>query len=133
MAQSVLLRSRFLRRACQGAVAAGIAFLLVSAFGGIAGLPWLPCILIGGAYSVMMNSARGAYLDQAMTAGALGFPVWGLLLSFRSDRGMQFSAEAMRPSITAAKFGAFGLLKPPHVHAGEGRPGRPPGLPPPSR
>ncbi len=46
-----------------------------------------------------------------MTAGALGFPIWGLLLPFRSSTGMQWSAEAMRadfPALVAWIF--FGVV-----------------------
>lgn len=99
--QSVLLESRFLRRACLGALAAVIASLFVSAFGGSSGRALLPRILVGIAYSVLVTPVPGAYLEQAMTAGALGFPIWGLLLPFRSNRGMQWSAEAMRADFPA--------------------------------
>ena len=111
MALSVLSGSRFLRRACLGAVAAVIASLLVSAFGASSGLGFLVHVFIGIAYSVMMTPARGAYLEQAMTAGTLGFPIWGLLLPFKSNRGMQWSAEAMQadfPALVAWIF--FGVV-----------------------
>lgn len=111
MEQSVLSGSRFLRRACLGAPAAVIASLLVSTFGRTSGWGLLAHVFIGIAYSVMMTPARGVYLEQAMTAGALGFPIWGLLLPFSSNRGMQWSADAMRadfPALVAWIF--FGVV-----------------------
>jgi hypothetical protein len=72
-----------------------------TAFGGVSGVGLLPRILVGIAYSIMMTPGAGAYLDQAITAGALGFPTWGLLLPFRPAGAMQWTAETMRANFPA--------------------------------
>jgi NADH dehydrogenase len=110
-AQGSLSLSQFLRRACLGAMAAVISSLFVSVFGGASGVGLVPRIFVGIVYSIMMTPDPGAYMDQAMTAGALGFPIWGLLLPFRSPGAMQWTAETMRadfPALVAWVF--FGVV-----------------------
>lgn len=103
--------SRFLRRALLGAGAASLASLLVAAIGQTRSPELLWGAIAGIAYSVVVPPARGTYLEQAMTAGALGFPVWGLLLPLKSPGHMRWSAEAMRvefPALVAWVF--FGIV-----------------------
>jgi hypothetical protein len=88
--------SRFLRRALLGAAAAFLASLLVAAIGQTRSPELLWGTIVGIAYSLVVPPARGTYMEQAMTAGAIGFPIWGLLLPLKSSGHMRWSAEAMR-------------------------------------
>lgn len=99
------------RRACVGAIAAALAFFVLSKSSIASGTAFPPCILAGIAYSMMVPPLRNAWLNQAMTGAVLGFPVWGLLLLFRSARGMQWTAESMRTDLPALVAGVlFGAL-----------------------
>jgi NADH dehydrogenase len=94
-----------------GAIASALAFLVLSKWSSASGAEFPRCLLVGIAYSMMVTPVRNAYLDQAMTGAAMGFPIWGLLLPFRSARGMQWTAETMRmdlPALVAWVF--FGAL-----------------------
>ena len=95
-----LSRSRYWRRALIGLVAGLISSALLAATLGniIAGL--LLGILIGAGYGIAFRPVAHAHIDGAMSAAALGIPLWCflsvILLPILSGRPVQWTAEGMR-------------------------------------
>ena len=62
----------------------------------------------GAGYSASLAPTRGTYVDNLMTGGALGVPLWGLLsviaIPLFANRAPEWTAEEMRthfPSLVA--------------------------------
>src|SRR5215467_8804929 len=62
-------------------------------------------IIVGAAYSASMSPTRGAYVDNMVTAAALGVPLWALIsvvaLPLVASKAPDWSAEQMRTHFPA--------------------------------
>lgn len=96
---------RYLRRMLIGILAGSIAGVaLVSTFPRpLIGV--LLAIVVGAAYSASMSPTRRAYVDNMMTAGALGVPLWALIsvvaMPLLASKSPDWSAEQMRTHFPA--------------------------------
>jgi NADH:ubiquinone reductase (H+-translocating) len=65
----------------------------------------LLAIIVGAAYSASVSNTRGAYVDNMMTAAALGVPLWGLIsvvaVPLIAHSAPDWSAEQMRTHFPA--------------------------------
>lgn len=89
-----------IRRAAIGATAGIVASApLNAALGHIPGVLMLGAVL-GAAYAVLTGPTPGAYLDNMLTAGAYGVPLWAVIsviaLPLASGQMPEWSAEQMR-------------------------------------
>jgi NADH dehydrogenase len=97
--------NRYVRRILLGVFAGGLASvaLVYTVPSPLAGA--LLATVVGAAYSVSMAQARGAYVDNMMTAAALGVPLWALIsvvaMPLLLHRAPDWSAEQMRTHLPA--------------------------------
>src|SRR5580658_20617 len=93
------------RRVVLGILAGGIAsaVLIYTISPPFAGA--LLAILVGAAYSASVSNTRGAYVDNMMTAAALGVPLWALIsvvaIPLVAHSAPDWSAEQMRTHFPA--------------------------------
>src|SRR5271169_5168945 len=96
---------RMIRRSLIGALAGGVASAALIATAGHAGVSLLLGATIGAAFALSAGPTPGAYLDNIMTAGALGVPLWGILsvitLPLLSGQKPEWSAAQMREHFPA--------------------------------
>jgi NADH dehydrogenase len=97
--------NRMILRSLIGALAGGAASAAVIATAGHAGVSLLLGATIGAAWALSAGPTPGAYLDNIMTAGALGVPLWGILsvitLPLLSGQMPEWSAAQMREHFPA--------------------------------
>jgi len=97
--------NRYVRRILLGIFAGGVASaaLIYAVPSPLAGA--LLAIVVGAAYSASIAHARGAYVDNMMTAAALGVPLWALVsvvaMPLLTSRAPDWSAEQMRTHFPA--------------------------------
>src|SRR5215510_8561658 len=111
--------NRTIRAAILGTIAGAIASTVLVLGLGHPGSTITLGIVVGTAYSASIQRTSHAYVDNLMTAGSLGIPLWGLVsvvaLPLVSGQKPEWSAEQMRaqfPALVAwVLFGAvLGLL-----------------------
>jgi NADH dehydrogenase len=92
--------NRIIRRSLIGTLAGAVASAALIATAGHAGLSLLLGAAIGAGFAASTGPMRGAYLDNMMTAGALGVPLWGIVsviaLPLLSGQMPEWSAAQMR-------------------------------------
>jgi NADH:ubiquinone reductase (H+-translocating) len=97
--------NRIIRRSMIGILAGGAASATLIATGGHVGLSLLPGAAIGATFAASIGQTPGAYLDNMMTSGALGVPLWGILsvitLPLLSGQMPEWSAAQMREHFPA--------------------------------
>ena len=97
--------NRMIRRSLIGALAGGAASAALIATAGHAGVSLLLGATIGAAFAVSTGPTPGAYLDNMMTAGALGVPLWGVVsvitVPLLSGQMPEWSAAQMREHFPA--------------------------------
>ena len=97
--------NRMIRRSLIGALAGGVASAALIATGGHVGLSLLLGAAIGAAFAASTGPTSGAYLDNMMTAGALGVPLWGIVdviaWPLLSGQMPEWSAAQMREHFPA--------------------------------
>ncbi|HZD51188.1 MAG TPA: NAD(P)/FAD-dependent oxidoreductase [Silvibacterium sp.] len=97
--------NRYLRRVVIGAIAGSVASAALVATLGHAGLVLLLGAALGAGFAVSTGPTPGAYLDNMMTAGAYGVPLWGVLsvivFPMLSGDMPEWSAEQMRAHFPA--------------------------------
>src|SRR3974390_2641151 len=91
---------RMIRRSVVGALAGGAASVALIATAGHAGLSLLLGAAVGAAFALSTGPEPGAFLDNVMTAGALGVPLWGIVsvitVPLLSGQMPEWSAAQMR-------------------------------------
>src|SRR3974390_2226706 len=97
--------NRMIRRSLIGALAGGAASAALVATAGHVGLSLLLGAAIGAAFALSTGPAPGAFLDNMMTAGALGVPLWGvvnvIVVPLLSGQMPEWSAAQMREHFPA--------------------------------
>ncbi len=97
--------NRMIRRSLIGALAGGAASAALIATAGHAGVSLLLGATIGAAFAVSTGPTPGDYLDNMMTAGALGVPLWGVVsvitLPLLSGQMPEWSSAQMREHFPA--------------------------------
>ena len=97
--------NRIIRRSMIGILAGGAASAALIATAGHVGISLLLGATIGAAFAVSTGRTSGAYLDNMMTAGALGVPLWGILsvitLPLLSGQMPEWNAAQMREHFPA--------------------------------
>lgn len=91
---------RLVRRTAIGATAGLVASApLIVALGHISGVLLVGAVL-GAGYALLTDPGPGAYLDEMLTAGAYGVPLWAVIsviaLPLASGQMPEWSAEQMR-------------------------------------
>src|SRR5271157_6324475 len=96
---------RMIRRSLIGALAGGAASAALIATAGHAGLSLFLGATICAAFAISTGPTPGAYLDNMMTAGALGVPLWGVVtvitVPLLSGQMPEWSASQMREHFPA--------------------------------
>jgi NADH:ubiquinone reductase (H+-translocating) len=97
--------NRMIRRSLIGTLAGGAASAALIATSGHFGLSLLLGAAIGAAFAMATGPTPGAYIDNMMTAGALGVPLWGIFsvvaLPLLSGQMPEWSAAQMREHFPA--------------------------------
>src|SRR5271166_1832211 len=97
--------NRIIRRSMIGILAGGVASAALIATAGHVGISLLLGATIGAAFAASTGQTPGAYLDNMMTAGALGVPLWGILsvitLPLLSGQMPEWSAAQRREHFPA--------------------------------
>jgi NADH dehydrogenase len=97
--------NRVLRRTAIGILAGGIASLFLIPTIGHPGTAILIGMAVGVTFSAMTGPTRGAFVDNLMSAGALGVPLWAVLsvivLPILSGHMPEWSAQQMRQHFPA--------------------------------
>jgi len=97
--------NRIIRRSMIGILAGGAASAALIATAGHVGISLLLGATIGAAFAASTGQTPGTYLDNMMTAGALGVPLWGILsvitLPLLSGQMPEWSAAQMREHFPA--------------------------------
>ena len=97
--------NRMVRRSMIGILAGGAASAALIGTADHFGISLLLGATIGVAFAASTGQTFGAYLDNMMTAGALGVPLWGILsvitLPLLSGRMPEWSASQMREHFPA--------------------------------
>jgi NADH:quinone reductase (non-electrogenic) len=97
--------NRIIRRSMIGILAGGAASAALIATADHVGLSLLLGATIGAAFAASTGPTPGAYLDNMMTAGALGVPLWGIFsvitLPLLSGQMPEWSAAQMREHFPA--------------------------------
>jgi NADH dehydrogenase len=97
--------NRYVRRAVIGAIAGGLASAALIATLGNTSLALLLGAALGAGFAISTGPTPDAYLDNMMTAGAYGVPLWGILsviaIPLLSGQMPEWSAEQMRAHFPA--------------------------------
>ena len=97
--------NRYKRRVLLGVFAGGLASVALIYVVPHTLADVLMAAFVGAAFSVSMSPARDAYIDNMMTAAALGVPLWALIsvvaMPIVADRIPDWSAEQMRTHFPA--------------------------------
>src|SRR5271165_3225588 len=97
--------NRIIRRGMIGVLAGGAASAAPIATADHVGISLLLGATIGAAFAASPGPTPGAYLDNMMTAGALGVPLWGIVsvitLPLLSGQMPEWSAAQMREHFPA--------------------------------
>ena len=92
--------NRIVRRSLIGMLAGAVAGIVLVATLGHPLWSVVLGVVVGMAYAASLDPTRGAYVDNLMSGGALGVPLWGLIgvvaIPLFSNRAPEWSAEQIR-------------------------------------